>query len=194
MVRDAAVQRTYLASQWQGGDCGPNGSLAEVGPGWQEQEDMIEIKAPNQYDHHAHPWLFLAGSTEMGIAENWQDCIVRELWAAQGTILNPRRDDWDSSWVQSKDSPQFFQQVTWELTALQQADEIAMYFDPATKSPITLLELGLFKCNPMLVCCPLGFWRKGNVDIVCDRYDVRQAETREEFIDLLIAAHKPIRG
>jgi len=48
-----------------------------------------------------------------------------------------------------------------------------MYFDPNTKSPISLLELGLHaNSGKMIVCCPKGFWRKGNVDIVCERYDV----------------------
>ena len=48
-----------------------------------------------------------------------------------------------------------------------------MYFDPKTKSPISLLELGLFaKSGKLVVCCPDGFWKKGNVDIVCQRYKV----------------------
>jgi hypothetical protein len=48
-----------------------------------------------------------------------------------------------------------------------------MYFDPNTKSPISLLELGLFaQSKKLIVCCPRGFWRKGNVDITCDRYGI----------------------
>ncbi len=57
-----------------------------------------------------------------------------------------------------------------------------MYFDPNTKSPISLLELGLYAASDKLtVCCPEGFWRKGNVDIVCERYGVEQVDTIEEF-------------
>jgi hypothetical protein len=48
-----------------------------------------------------------------------------------------------------------------------------MYFDPATKAPVTLLELGLAaESGKTVVCCPDGFWRKGNVDIVCKRYRI----------------------
>lgn len=151
---------------------------------------MIEVKAPRKYDHYPHPWLFLAGSIEMGAAEKWQDRVGVELESTKGTILNPRRDDWDSSWVQSKENPQFRQQVEWELSALEAADAIALYFDPTTKSPITLLELGLFRHKAMLVCCPPGFWRKGNVDIVCERYNVKQVGTRDEFIRSLVVSHK----
>lgn len=74
---------------------------------------------------------------------------------------------------QTIDDPKFFEQVSWELDALERADHIFMYLPPQTKSPISLLELGLFAdSGKMIVCCPNGFWRKGNVEVVCDRYDI----------------------
>jgi len=150
-----------------------------------------EIKAPSPFLSHwkiaPRPrYLFLAGSIEMGVAENWQDKVVRLLKDTDWIILNPRRDDWDSSWVQSKNNNQFRQQVEWELDGQEMADKILLYFDPKTKSPITLLELGLFgKTKKMIVVCPDGFWRKGNVDIVCERYGIEQAKTVEEAIKYL---------
>jgi len=118
--------------------------------------------------------LFLAGSIEMGAAENWQDKIVLDLESEHMvTILNPRKEDWDSSWVQSINEPKFYEQVTWELNSLEKAGVIAMYFDPNTKSPISLLELGLYASSGKLVVyCPDGFYRKGNVDIVCRKYGI----------------------
>jgi len=86
---------------------------------------------------------------------------------------------------QSLDNPQFKRQVDWELDALEQCGLIIMYFDPATKSPISLLELGLFAASKkMIVCCPDGFWRKGNVDVVCKRYKVKQVDSLEELITI----------
>ena len=83
------------------------------------------------------------------------------------------RESWDSSWTQSIDNIQFREQVEWELNGLDRADIIVVYFDPSTKSPITLLEVGLHaQSGKMLLCCPDGFWRKGNIEIVCDRYDI----------------------
>ena len=134
----------------------------------------MEVKATNSYKHLPRPWIFLSGSIEMGTAEDWQRKIVNAL--PDVTILNPRRDDWDSSWTQSIDNPQFREQVEWELRAQEDADLILMHFDPTTKSPITLLELGLFK-DKVIVHCPEGFWRKGNVDIVCARYNVLQVHS-----------------
>src|SRR5262245_48903306 len=87
--------------------------------------------------------VFLAGSIEMGQAVDWQTEVTRALDDLDVVVLNPRRDEWDASWVQSIDNPDFRGQVEWELLAQERADVIAMYFAPATKAPITLLELGL---------------------------------------------------
>ena len=62
------------------------------------------------------------------------------------------------------------------------ADVILLHFEPDTKSPITQLELGLHK-NKCVVHCPPGFWRKGNVDIVCRWFDIDQAESVKQGIE-----------
>lgn len=118
--------------------------------------------------------VFLGGSIEMGKAKNWQKDATEFFNQLGGwDIFNPRRDDWDSSWEQSFDNPQFFQQVVWEHTALELADLIIICFEGGTMSPISLLELGLFaKTGKIRVVCPKEFWRKGNVDIVCSFYDI----------------------
>lgn len=132
--------------------------------------------------------VFLAGSIEMGVAEPWQEAIERALAGYDIVIFNPRRDDWDASWVQNRDNPQFHEQVRWELDALEKASVIVFCFDPATKSPVSLLELGLFaRTGKAIVHCPAGFWRKGNVDIVCEKYGVPQVNTREELVRQVLA-------
>ena len=79
---------------------------------------------------------------------------------------------------------EFYKQVEWELNDLDKSDLIIMYFDPNTKSPISLLELGLYATSKKLhVICPEGFWRKGNVDIICKKYDIPLYETINEFIN-----------
>jgi len=118
--------------------------------------------------------VFLAGSIEMNTAVEWQSHFCENMKDFTGFLLNPRRKEWDSSWKQDKTNPQFFEQVSWELTALDAAQIIYMYFDPATKSPISLMELGLYAASKKLIVgCPDGFWRKGNVDIVCQRYGIK---------------------
>jgi hypothetical protein len=151
---------------------------------------MKVIKAPNQFDTCDGVGtisIFLAGSIEMGLAEPWQEKLVNEFKDSGLTFLNPRRDDWDSSWEQKASNPQFSQQVNWELDALEYSDIIVFYFDPKTQSPITLMELGLFAsynlgCKPIVVCCPDGFWRKGNVEIVCNRFGINVLNTFDELV------------
>ena len=89
---------------------------------------MKQIQAPNQipYDN-LNRYVFLAGSIEMGIAEKWQDKVVKELEHSVWTVLNPRRDDWDSSWEQTTENYQFVKQVScypsWILSHALQALE-----------------------------------------------------------------------
>lgn len=145
---------------------------------------MREIKAPHNIDTDKTIKIFLAGSIDMGKAEKWQDRIVRELNNFNITILNPRRDDWDSSWKQDINNPQFKEQVDWELNAMGRADFILMYFDPNGQAPITLLELGLYaNSSKLVVCCPDGYWRKGNVQIVCNKFGIPLYNDFDAFLE-----------
>lgn len=147
---------------------------------------MNVIKAPGELPWKAPPSVFLAGSIEMGKAVDWQTQVTNALSDLDCLILNPRRDDWDSSWEQKIDNAKFREQVEWELAALNHARIIAMYFDPDTMSPISLLELGLFApSGKLVVCCPDGFWRKGNVDVVCAKYGIETVNTLERLIEVV---------
>lgn len=144
------------------------------------------IKSPGRLDDISivNQCVFLAGSIEMGKAEDWQTKLTKEFKKSQDvTILNPRRDDWDSTWKQEIGNKKFKEQVTWELEALELADVIALYFDPTTQSPISLLELGLFaRSGKLVVYCPEPFYRKGNVDIVCERWSITNCNSWESFV------------
>jgi hypothetical protein len=124
---------------------------------------------------------------EMGEAENWQEMVVRELSDIPSlTILNPRRNDWDDTWIQSITDRQFREQVDWEISAQEMANVIFMYFAPGSKAPITLLELGLFaRSGKVIVCCPDGFWRKGNVEVVCQRFGIPLSADLDDAIERL---------
>jgi hypothetical protein len=139
--------------------------------------------------------VFLAGSIEMGLAVDWQDDVGTSLTAVEcvGYVFNPRRKDWNADAVQNINSEYFANQVNWELDSIEEADVIFMYFDPATKSPISLAELGyilgaislvprdLNHLTPTLVvCCPDGFWRQGNVEIMCARQGIKMIRDFDE--------------
>lgn len=158
---------------------------------------MIKLKVitpPNRIKvDNNHDRLFLAGSIEMGKAERWQDAVIQKIKDYKDpryvdlTIFNPRRHDWDNSWEQTYENPFFSQQVNWELNSLDHSNHILFYFSPGTVSPVTMLELGLhIRAKNLIVVCPEGFHRKGNVDIVCERYGIKQVETLDEAVKLII--------
>ena len=134
----------------------------------------------------AAPIVFLAGSIDMGRAEDWQAEVARQLQAQPVVLLNPRRDDGDPSWKQDIHNPPFRAQVEWELDGLDRADVILMYLAPDSQAPISLLELGLFAGKgTLIVCCAQGFWRRGNVEVVCQRYGIPLLEHLDDAVALL---------
>lgn len=145
---------------------------------------MIISKPPNVIlSDSLTKTLFLAGSIEQGKAELWQDTVIAALNSVD-IVYNPRRDNWDVSWVNSVDNPMFATQVEWELAMIDVASLVFFYFDPKTTSPISLLELGLTLGSEknIIVVCPDRFYRKGNVQITCDKYNVDVLNTLEEGI------------
>lgn len=120
--------------------------------------------------------IFLAGSIEQGAAVNWQ-AELSPILENSFNVFNPRRDKWNADWEQGFESPEFYQQVDWELRHLEMADIVLFYFAPSTLSPITLLELGICavsKPERCYVSCPEGYWRRGNVEMICERYHIQK--------------------
>lgn len=154
----------------------------------------IQFIAPAKTDMHSSSWsndfrIFMAGTIEMGKSRDWQkefaDSIMEEFPGHEVLLYNPRRTDWDPSWVQSVNNKNFVEQVEWELTNLEKANLIIFNFEPNTISPVTLAEFGLFakeKRTKVLVHCAPGYARKGNVDIMCRRYNVQQVNSFEKLI------------
>lgn len=117
--------------------------------------------------------VFLAGTIEQGKAENWQKELGEFFLDLGYNVFNPRRENYDASWVQSMDNPEFFQQVNWELNALDNCDLILMNFIPNTISPISLYEFGRYSNSGKIsVVCPDGFFRKGNIEIGCHKDNI----------------------
>lgn len=175
-------------------------SAKELGFSFSSPETKRVLKPPfvlESYPSEKGSKIFLAGSIEMNKARDWQRDAEKILNRGYGNhelcLFNPRRDDWDSSWKQGKDEPEFRGQVLWELDHLDKCDFILLYLQPETMSPISLLELGIYASESpekLRVVCPEGFWRKGNVDIVCEKYKVKQFDSIEEACEDIISTLK----
>ncbi len=150
-------------------------------------QKAIEVQAPNPVTiDQEYLNVFLAGSIEMGKAIEWQKDFIAALSDKPIRFLNPRRDEWDSAWGQTLDDANFVEQVNWELNSMEMAHIIVMVFDPNTLSPISMLELGLHaKEKKVMVVCPEGFWRKGNIDVTCEFYGINNFDTMEELIEFM---------
>lgn len=138
---------------------------------------------PAGVDEKDYTSVFLAGTIDMGAAEDWQKQAAELLQARDGNwlIYNPRQEEWHPEREGEMDY-----QVNWELDHLQRADFILMNFLPGSQSPITLLELGLFAGSRKLrVICPASFYRYDNVRITCQRYAVPMYETLKEAVESL---------
>ena len=148
---------------------------------------MQQIQSPNSIKSVEGPVVFLAGSIEMGKAVDWQKDVVEKMSSFKGTLLNPRRTDWDSSWVQSVENTEFKRQVNWELDGLEASDYILFHIDPKTLSPITFGEFcAFYKKGNIIISCPKGWWRRGNIEVMCDRAGIKLFDNLSDAINELI--------
>jgi hypothetical protein len=158
------------------------------------KSQVIKPTSSNQSQEN-YPGIFLAGSIDMGSSVDWQTEVQEKLDDCEVTFLNPRREEWDSSWEQRATNPQFNHQVNWEMSNLLDADIIFMNILPESKSPITLLELGLHaNSSRLMVCCPDGFYKKGNVEVVCHRHNIPLFNDFETAVAALRSRIKNLRS
>ena len=146
--------------------------------------EEIVNKGANKLDAKS---IFLAGTIDNGDSLNWQDKVIIELanLGISCEIFNPRREHWDSN--PSKEEME--KQIKWEQNHLDKADIIVMVLLDNSKSPISLLELGLYaNTKKLIVFCTPNFYRWDNIRLTCEKYNI------ELFQDLnpLIIANKII--
>ncbi len=131
------------------------------------------------------PTIFLGGTIDMGNSRDWQSEFAARFEHTDYVFYNPRRPDWDSSWEQSIEDDNFRGQVEWELDHIESATFRVYNLLAGSASPITLMEIGISLLNPSLVCCPKDYYRRGNVEIVCRRYNIPMFETEDEMAEAL---------
>lgn len=131
---------------------------------------MKSFTPPQQIPVVKHT-VFLAGTIDMGKSDDWQSLLEEYFEDTPWTVFNPRRSDWNDFIDNDIKDPYFYQQVNWELNALEKADKVLFNFLPYSASPISLMELGLFK-DKAIVCSSGEYRKDGNIQIVCDRYRV----------------------
>jgi len=147
---------------------------------------MNIIKPPQVQKIDDKKSIFLAGSIDNGKAIDWQTEVTEVLADLDVYVLNPRREEWDSSWEQSIENVVFKEQVMWELNGLEKANVILFNFLNNSQAPISLLELGLCsRSTNVVVCCGVDYWRRGNIEVVCEKYQLTLVNSIEKAIPLI---------
>ena len=146
------------------------------------------IYAPSKDAARGLKSVFLAGTTSKVDESDWRETLSTSLLQTPITIYNPYRPDWDSSWKEDINFAPFREQVEWELEKQEEANIVVIYFHPKTQAPISLIEMGLCVRAPgkAIVVCPEGYWKKGNVEIVCRRFGVEMVSSVDELKDAII--------
>jgi len=131
--------------------------------------------------------LFLGGTIDDGNSVDWQTALIDELNSCDTKkpimIYNPRREKWDAN----ADTNEVDKQIEWELYHLERADLIVMNILGNSKSPISLMEIGLFaRSGKLIVFCNPSFYRYENVKIVCNSYGAQLYDTN----DILVIKNK----
>jgi len=130
------------------------------------------VEAPNRLESYDDLGItfFLAGTIDNGESLDWQKEISDYSNEIGVNVFNPRRNNWDKD----AGSKEIVRQIDWELEHMEKADYIIMNILGNSKSPISLLELGLHaRDGKLIVFCPKSFYRYDNVRVTCETYGVK---------------------
>lgn len=118
--------------------------------------------------------VFLAGTIDCDNgSEDWQHklCDMAEADDSNGralTIYNPRRKEFTDN-----SSSAVRKQIKWEHEHMDDVDLIVMNLLDNSKSPISLMEIGMYaESGKLVVFCTDKFYRYDNVEMVCKKYNV----------------------
>jgi len=128
--------------------------------------------------------IFLAGTT---VPPDWRNAVIDSLSDHSITIFNPLRLDWASSWIEDESCEPFREQIEWELDMQGRSDVVVIYFRDDTEAPISLLELGLCaRSGKALVVCHPKYRKRGNVQIICRRYDIKMLDSLDGLAEAVM--------
>ena len=126
--------------------------------------------------------VFLACTIDNGDSLNWQDKTIIELinlGINNIEIYNPRREHWNPNPTKEE----MEKQIKWEQEHLDKADIIVMVLLDDSKSPISLLELGLYaNTKKLIVFCTPNFYRWDNVRLTCEKYNIELVQDLHSLI------------
>ncbi len=143
--------------------------------------EELQPKVETKLDEESYLKIFLAGTIDMGNSVDWQAATIdrfRQRGTGRYLFFNPRRA---TGLDGTKEDLHY--QIRWELEHLERADVIIMYILGTSKSPISLLEMGIhIHSGKLLVACEPDFYRYDNLKITCEYYGIPLYNSLDELL------------
>lgn len=148
--------------------------------------DSLVIHRPPQKKIHSLDYtrhrVYLSGAMT---GEDWQSKFTNELDSLRVDVFSPR---YPSSHTVTPPDGLF----EWEIDHMSIANVIAFNFIPDEDCSSALIALGMYaKTDRIIVCCPDGFFKKGDIDALCNREDIPQVDSLDLLIKWTIARISP---
>lgn len=111
-------------------------------------------------------YIFLAGSIDYMLPSIWREKVI-EKSDDKNIFFDPTNKDY-----QQLNEKEMIDHIEWELNAMSLADKILLNFLPASLSPISLVEFGLYvSSKKLIVICPKGFYQSRYIHKLCKEYN-----------------------
>lgn len=119
--------------------------------------------------------VFLGG----GMRKPWRNTLIKKLEKLKLEkliIIDPSVDDYDPA-----DTKKFPKQTDWEHEGLEKSDIEVFHFDDSSESPISLVELALYKSPNTLIHIEKGYKRDYYVEYLAKRFDLHMVDNLDQL-------------
>ncbi len=111
--------------------------------------------------------VFLAGSMCIDKEDNWRKNVIKN-YANDFDFIDPTNENHNLL-----NDSLMKKHINWELEGLELSDIIFMNLLPESKSPISMVELGLYaRSNKLIICCPENFYQYRYINALAKKYNV----------------------
>ena len=139
------------------------------------------LKKIHSLDYTRHRVYFSGAMT----GEDWQSKFTTKLEDLRVDVFCPRYPS--SHTVPAPDG--LFE---WEIDHMSIANVIAFNFISNEDCSSALIALGMYaRTDRIIVCCDDEFYKKGDIDALCDREDIPQVDSLDLLIKWTIARISP---
>ena len=106
-------------------------------------------------------------------------------------ILDPTVNDWETKiGSEDADNPAFVAQTNWEHMGLIMADVEVFFYDDKSISPITLVEMGLYKSINSIVHLSDDYEKAAYIRYVSRRFGLPVVQSVKELAQLITIRYK----